>query len=63
MQRTAPGRGDGGEREALPIKIGVIHGQSRRIIKGVDIKGYEVNLIWELNIGKFQTAITRHHCP
>ncbi len=32
-------------------------------IKGVGIKGYGVILIWDLNMAKFQTAITRHHWP
>ena len=27
------------------------------------IKGYGVILIWDLNMIKFQTAITRHHWP
>ena len=33
------------------------------IIKGVGVKGYGVILIWDLSIGKFQRAITRHHWP
>ena len=31
------------------------------IIKGVGIKGYGVILLWDRNMTKFQTAITRHH--
>ena len=33
------------------------------IIKGVGVKGHGVILIWDLNMAKFQTVITRHHWP
>ena len=33
------------------------------IIKGLGVKGYSVISIWDLNMAKFQTAITRHHWP
>ena len=35
----------------------------RGTIKGVGIEGYGMIRIRDLNMGKFQTAITRHHCP
>ena len=39
----------------------LVMANTRRIIKGVGVKGYGVILIRELNMAKFQTAITDHH--
>ena len=47
-----------------PILINVQSGVTLHlgIIKGVRVKGYG-DLIWDLNMVKFQTAIPRHHRP
>ena len=49
--------------EAFFFSCGTPGTLSLGIIKGVGVKGYGVILIWDLNMAKFQTAITRHHWP
>ena len=62
-RRAMGGQAGGGWVDCRQARGGWVRDGCRGIMKGVSIKGYGVIFIRDLNMGKFQTAITCHHLP